>query len=91
MIVTIDAAGRLVVPKSLREQFHLAPGCELEIEAAGEGIRLRKAGVEPALVRKHGILVHHGTARVALDVGQFVRDERAAHASRAARPVHARR
>ena len=85
MIVTIDAAGRLVVPKPLREQFHLVPGSELEIEAAGEGIRLQKAGVKPALVRKHGILVHHGSARIALDVGQFLRDERAARASRAAR------
>lgn len=91
MIVTIDAAGRLVVPKPLREQFHLTPGCELEIEAAGEGIRLRKAGLESALVRKHGILVHHGSARVALDIGQFVREERAAHTSRTARAARTHR
>ena len=91
MIVTIDAAGRLVVPKPLREQFHLVPGCELEIEAGGDAITLRKTNVEPALVRKGGILVHHGAGRLALDVGQFIRDERAARASRTARTVRAPR
>ena len=63
MVVTIDNAGRLVVPKPLREQFNLTPGCELRIEAAAAGITLRRADVEPTLVRKQGILVHHGAAR----------------------------
>ena len=64
------------MPKSMREQFNLAAGTELEIEAVGDGLRLRKAGVEPALIRKHGILVHHGSARAAIDVGEFIRAER---------------
>ena len=33
MRTTIDAAGRLVVPKVLREQLGFAPGLELELEA----------------------------------------------------------
>jgi AbrB family looped-hinge helix DNA binding protein len=33
MRVTIDAAGRLVVPKPLRERLGLVPGVELEMEA----------------------------------------------------------
>ena len=37
MIVTIDNAGRFVVPKQLREQFNLTAGCELEVEAVGVG------------------------------------------------------
>lgn len=85
MIVTIDNAGRLVVPKSLREQFNLTPGCDLEIEPLGDGIRLRRAATEPALVRKKGILVHHGTTRNALDIGDFVRAERNARHARVAR------
>ena len=87
MVITIDSAGRLVVPKTLREQFNLTPGCELEIEAAGDGITLRRADAEPALVRKRGILVHHGTTKTSLDIGDFVRAERDARHSRIARPV----
>ena len=33
MRTTIDAAGRLVVPKSIREELGFAPGTELELEA----------------------------------------------------------
>ena len=90
MVVTIDNAGRLVVPKSLREQFNLTAGCELEVEAVGDGIRLRRAAAEPALVRKEGILVHHGNTRTALDIGDFVRAERNARHARIARDADAR-
>jgi AbrB family looped-hinge helix DNA binding protein len=33
MRTTIDAAGRLVVPKPLRDQLGFAPGTELELDA----------------------------------------------------------
>jgi AbrB family looped-hinge helix DNA binding protein len=33
MRATIDAAGRLVVPKRLRDELGFAPGMELELEA----------------------------------------------------------
>jgi AbrB family looped-hinge helix DNA binding protein len=33
MRTTIDAAGRLVVPKRLREELGFAPGMELELDA----------------------------------------------------------
>ena len=70
------------MPKVLREQFNLTPGCELEIEAAANGIALRRADIEPALVRKQGILVHHGPTRTSVDIGEFVRAERKARSAR---------
>ena len=66
----------MVVPKQLREQFNLAAGTELEITAVGDGLKLRKVGTEPSLIRKQGILVHHGSTRVAIDIGEFIRAER---------------
>ncbi len=84
MVVTIDSVGRLVVPKPLREQFNLTPGCELEIEVTGDRITLRRADARSALTRKLGILVHHGTTQTSLDIGDFVRAEREARHSRIA-------
>ena len=82
MVITIDSAGRLVVPKPLREQLNLTAGCELEIEAVGDTITLRRASAEPALIRKRGILVHHGTTLTSLDIGDFIRAERDGRAAR---------
>ena len=78
MLVTIDRAGRVVVPKQLRDRFNLVPGTELEIEAGRDGVTLRKVGTEPSLIRKKGILVHHGSARVTVDIVEFMRAEREA-------------
>ena len=84
MIITIDSAGRLVIPKSYREQFNLVPGCKLEIEASGNGMTLRRSDAEPALVRKQGILIHHGSSRSDLGIAEFVRTERDARHTRIA-------
>ena len=39
--LTIDKAGRVVIPKSLREDLHLEPGDALEMESTGGQIPLR--------------------------------------------------
>ena len=83
MTITSDRAGRIVVPKNLRERFNLVAGTELEIEATGEYLRLRKVGAEPALTRRKGILVHHGDGRANLDVAAFIRAERESRSRRA--------
>ncbi|HSW41111.1 MAG TPA: AbrB/MazE/SpoVT family DNA-binding domain-containing protein [Patescibacteria group bacterium] len=47
MKVTIDRAGRLVIPRSLRSQIGLAGGGEVEIELDGAAIRIEPvAGTE---------------------------------------------
>jgi AbrB family looped-hinge helix DNA binding protein len=40
MKATIDAAGRLVIPKQLRDRLGLTPG-EVEVEADGAELRVR--------------------------------------------------
>ena len=78
MKITIDRAGRVVVPKQLRDRFNLVAGTELEVEATGDGLRLRKITSEPTLIRKKGFLVHHGTTHASVDIVEFIRAEREA-------------
>ena len=84
MIITIDRAGRVVVPKQLRDRFNLVAGTELDIEASGDGLRLRKVVSQPTLIRKKGVLVHHGTTSAPIDVAAFIRAEREARSRQAA-------
>ena len=43
MITTIDSAGRIVIPKALRDQAGLLPGAELHVELDGAGIHIEVA------------------------------------------------
>ena len=55
MKATIDKAGRLVIPKELRERLGLRPG-EVEIVADGAGLRVEPVATE-SLVERAGRLV----------------------------------
>ncbi len=76
MTVTIDRLGRIVVPKAVREQYHLIPGTELELELDVSGLHLKPAHGEPTLIRKEGVLVHHGTESVDIDITSYINADR---------------
>lgn len=56
----IDAGGRVVIPKALRETLKLGPGDRLEFDVIGEDITLRPVRGTGALRKKQGIWVFHG-------------------------------
>lgn len=53
MKTTIDSAGRIVVPKPLREVLNLKPGQPLEIRAADGRLEI-EVGTTPMTLRKRG-------------------------------------
>lgn len=57
MQVRIDAAGRIVVPKPLRDALGLTPGTMLDISRYGEGLTLIPGGRTARLVERDGRLV----------------------------------
>jgi AbrB family looped-hinge helix DNA binding protein len=56
--LTIDEAGRLVLPKPLLEELHLEPGDVLELESTGAQITLRPVRETGSLFQEHGIWVY---------------------------------
>lgn len=76
MRVTIDRLGRIVVPKSVRDRYHLTPGTDLELDVDVDRFHLRPAHDEPTLMRKNGILVHHGTETVDIDIAAYIGADR---------------
>lgn len=55
MLATIDKAGRLVIPKQLRDEVGLRPG-QVEVSAQGAGLRVEPLAGE-ALDERDGRLV----------------------------------
>lgn len=76
MKTTIDRAGRLVVPKRLREQFHFGEGATIEITAEADGLRLRLQQTTGRLIEKNGVLVQQAESASLVDATAFINQQR---------------
>jgi AbrB family looped-hinge helix DNA binding protein len=78
--LVIDKAGRVVIPKPLREELHLEPGDALEMESVGEQIILRPVRGTGPLTKEHGVWVFHTgqplTAAATNEMLEQIRKER---------------
>lgn len=73
--VEIDKAGRIVVPKKLRDALHLTPGTRLKVERSGDSLLLEPDLPEPRLERIDGLWVITGGPRFATEDGNALIDE----------------
>jgi AbrB family looped-hinge helix DNA binding protein len=78
--LVIDKAGRVVIPKPLREELHLEPGDTLEMESAGEQITLRPVRGTGPLTKEHGVWVFRSgqpiPASATNEILDLIREER---------------
>ena len=64
MRTTIDGAGRIVLPKPLREALGLVAGSTVDISRYGMGLHLIPAGRTARLVDEAGVLVATGDTTI---------------------------
>jgi AbrB family looped-hinge helix DNA binding protein len=62
--VTLDKAGRVVIPKTLRDELRLAPGDSLTLQSDGDLLLLRPVRSSSPLRKKRGIWVFHGDRKI---------------------------
>jgi AbrB family looped-hinge helix DNA binding protein len=75
--LTIDKAGRVVLPKPVRDALQISPGDALELESSEDRIVLRPARGKGRMYKKHGVWVFHSGEPLAPDVvGDTIRKAR---------------
>ena len=77
---TLDKAGRIVIPKSVRDEVNIEPGDSVEISSNGDHVTLRPVRSAPTLRKERGIWVFDSgeamSASLANDVQREIREER---------------
>ena len=78
--LTLDKAGRVVIPKKLRDELRMAPGDAFQLESTDEKIVLKPVREEGRMFKKRGMWVFHTgkplSAEVVDSVVQSIREER---------------
>jgi len=78
--LTIDSAGRIVLPKPIRKELDLGPGDRLEMEKIGERITLRPVRGGAPLAKEKGVWVFRTgqplAASVTDDLLEQIREQR---------------
>ncbi len=78
MITTMDASGRLVIPKDVREEAGLKPGEPLEVRCQDGRVEIEPAPLKLKLVRRGRLLVavpESGTPPLRPEEVEAVRDQ----------------
>ncbi len=81
----MDASGRLVLPKAVRDQLHLKAGARLTAEVVGGRIELTPQDDDCEIVVKDGMPVIRFRRNVKVDAAAAVREDREEQANRALR------
>ena len=76
MEVRIDRAGRIVVPKTLRERLGFRPDTPLEAIEQPGGVFLKRTEARPSMVKRDGLWLHQGVAERGARWDQILEDIR---------------
>jgi len=68
--LTLDRAGRVLIPKTLRQKLHLGPGDALHLDSEGEKITLRPMRPKALLKKERGVWVYQGGRHATIHTGR---------------------
>jgi AbrB family looped-hinge helix DNA binding protein len=68
MEATIDQAGRVLLPKPLRDALGLLPGTKVDVSRYGAGLQLIPAGRTARIIEEDGALVATGETQIDDDI-----------------------
>lgn len=81
--VTLDHAGRVVLPKVVRDELRLSPGDTLDLTVQGEDVTLRPRRAATPLQKEQGVWVLRiGKPMTAEESDDMLRNLRALHQSK---------
>ena len=76
MTLKTDKAGRVILPKPVRDRLGLHEGSELEIMETPEGVMLKPVERRPSMIKKQGLWVHTGKLPPGFDMVRAIREDR---------------
>jgi AbrB family looped-hinge helix DNA binding protein len=76
MNVRVDKAGRIVLPKPVRDRLGLKAGASLEVSENADGLLLRPANSRSSLVKRNGRWVYTGKAPRNINWERLVEEDR---------------
>lgn len=75
--IPIDKAGRVVIPKPLRDALHLSPGDRLEVYSSADEITLRPIHETAPLRKENGFWVYRtGRSLQTISIAEAIRSDR---------------
>lgn len=74
--VTIDKAGRFVLPKPLRDELRLAPGDTLELMRDGDKIIISPGRQQATLQKEHGVWVYRSGRPADASLTELINQDR---------------
>jgi AbrB family looped-hinge helix DNA binding protein len=76
MDITIDSAGRVVLPKRLRDRFRLTAGTVIEVQERAGELVLRPKEQSAAVIQRNGRWVYVGEVPEGFDWDNMIENER---------------
>jgi AbrB family looped-hinge helix DNA binding protein len=74
--VKLDKAGRLRLPKSIREALQIRSGATLEVEIEGDGLAISPVRARPGLQSEQGIWVFRSDSAANVSIPDLIDRQR---------------